>query len=1540
MTEAKIGDNQASDDSFNEQAKSYEKLKQSISSGFVEAGARYAGPSAQGKPTAAQTIKASLGTGLTASIFGGLSVNEGDFDPDYDVKADLRPGDERYLPLFIKSPNLEETQRIQHEIDQRDEYLRIQSERPFVAFGGHFLDPLSLGVDIATYGLGRAVSIPFLANAARRTEIGLQAANALKNAPRTARAIEEGARGVHANVASIYGSTQIKVATNELEDDEALGEHLVMGSLIGLALGGAVGLIGTKGTKKITEDFTQAQRVGGEAAHAPPEFTGPPRPSNAELGILSTGERPNIRAEAEATKKLTPEEVRTAAIARRAEVDAELPQRASAYAALRKQFTQIGENLNKNPNVPKIVNKALSLVTAPYRNMSASNRLLSAPFGSGRLFVMGMVRNATEFAGTREGLVLPRSAQNRMEDIGNHALDVSLDIQKMYLEANKVSPGAFASERLLLGERIYDEEAFFRDVGTQMLHIGRPTQNAKNVNPTVQKAAAHAYKEFYKPMGDLLKEYGLIAEDSAIEETLNYLNRLYKTDRIIQDPEGFKGWLANVFDEQNDELKSLLPAYEQNLKNARELNRDASRFEKAADEIDNLVEKVERDEIQTKIAQTEATRAEKSKRASETYEAQKANIVDKYDEIRTRPDAEIPAIAPIKKSLKEEIRSALDEQKSLLKDYHNDRSRLQAEIKSERNIFKEQKRSILKGNRDYEIKQQMADKFIAEYSEHPEYSAYSLDEVKKIATKTFGELDNATLKRLRQIHLNDYRIKTINAIDEHRSKIYSLDKEIAQLESIFKSDLQSEVTSSLSELEKASKKIGKISAGPERLRILESREKLELQLIDLKEKHAQYKIDMAAHKEQAKLSEPINRLEYLQKKYSRAGLEAFYTRKATERSFPTLKSQARALERGTIAKITPSNDARIIAEELREGATIETQRAEDIIPDRLRSNTTGQPRRTYDKDLEPTYAYERADQTMMTILGQEDEIVFNPVLTTLGGGTPSMFKPRNIKIPDDYPGLEQWVERDIRVLMDNFGRGVAPPVALTELKNQLNEMPIIRQTVKRMNLARNGLSDRQLIEAPDTIQHYSEIPGVLATMMREEYRLMSEGLTGKPLDDLLRQYQAAEREMKTIFQQVKGVFGQGLNINSSDISDFISLFNSAASTVTTTNIVISMMSELMTPSLRYGFKKYINETLAPLLSSAELRNMSKQELKAMHLTTKVAQGAIIKNKISGRPNSLKNSTVGRFFSNLSNRLGNVTGANHMQESNEIMTAILVKNNLLLMSEKAANGTATANEITHLAQRSISPEKAKRINELWKKYGWEKEGVRGIDPSKLSNMSPEDAKAWADYTGFVNDDLKTIIAKPGIGSLPNYSYTPMGGAILYLKKYFFAATNDVLIPAAQRADKNAVQGFSGLFAMGALQSEIRKLYRDEERKPFNLESFIVEALTNSAIPGIYSFGVDIASASGIIAGAGGARYDPSGGLAAYITGPGVIGLSGRTLGILAKLRKIATDEDKQFTYKEFNAMANTYVPLYKWAPIASVVKPNVREYFESIGRGGE
>lgn len=1530
-----------------------DEARKGLQPGFNLAAPRFASPPGPLARTIPETAQAAIRQGPTLGFLNAFKYNpEAKADPDFIVQDFMRPQDYRYPVLASMAPNLEEWQRAQAAMDARDSDYEAMQARPWVSGFSMFLDPGALGIDIASYGLGHLVTVPLIAGTLGRTQAGIRMGQVLARSPRGAHVLEQSVIGAEAGALSTYLQDAGRKEVDPFHDSDHLGSHMFFNSLIGLALGGTVGYLGYNKTRALEGKYNRAYQATQKAQNPPPDFVGPPEPTPSQRGILSTGKRPDIRMELqeEPKPKKTKEQIKSEAQALKESVELAAPERESLYAGMRSQFRIIGENLIDGKGVFGPIKNALEFVSRPVRKMSATNRLLSSPFGSARLAAVGMARNATEFLGTREGLILPRSAQNRIEDIMNKALDAQIQMYEYYLKANKIEPGKFAAERLAVGKRIYEETKFYEDASTHMLHLDRPSERNFVVEPNVKAAAKVAYDDLYKPLGDLLKDYNIISKDAGIDEVLNYLNREWSTQKLLNDPEGFKNWLADFYDFQNEKLKSILPNYNQEKDFAKLMERDAKRFDRAADEIEKLEKKVDKN-LGSQIQKLESEKDLEFERITEKYDNQRDKVTEKYNAaIET---GKLPDVKTTKKLLKREIKSARAERDKITKQYDNQISSVDMEIKNARVARDAEIKAIKEGKRDKLIEDEFKSTLKEEGAEFEFESPELVDVIDEVAAEIGQEIDPQIIKGMRKDLVSEKRLEYSIAIDDLKAKRYQIRAEKKRVLDANKQALDKDLTEGTNLLEQEAKLSGKkIKDAEAKEKLFNARKNLELKIIDLKQDK---ELALKAQKFAQRVSEiqaPVERLEYLQRKYSRAGMVAMVERRAatqqaeklkqfgaTDESLAKMISDAKSKERKKINEAQVVNEARALAEELRADAAMVNERAEKMIPWELRSSKTGKPYSTWDKAEFPEHAYNLADRTYYTILGQEDEIVTNPVLAMLSGTqNAGMFKPRSVKMPDDYAGITNWVERDIRVLMNNFASGVSAPIALTELMQELNQLPIIKQTVKRMQVLDKNIGPVKALDMPDEMVHYTEVPKVLGTMMREEYRMMSKGLSGDELKKLTQQYKNAEKDLSDLDKQIKGVFGNGSNVNSRNAADMIDLVNSGMSTVINNNLVISMMGDTMAPVLQYGFRDYIEKGLKPLLDSAELRALNAKELRQMGIAIKVAQGQVMKNRISGRQTSLKNSVVGRKISNLANRMGNITGANAMQDFTEVATGVLVKTNMLEMAEKIAKGTISNRELTHLAQRSISPEKAKAIYEMYKRHGWSRDGVRGIDPAKMVNPSPADAQAFRWYQNFVNDDVRAIIARPGVGSLPNFAYTPAGKSVLFLKKWFMAATNDLFLPAAQRFDKQALEGFSFLFAMGALQSKIRQLYRSEELDEFSIEGFITEALTNSGILGIYTFGLDAALAAGIIAGNGGARFDPMNGLPSMIAGPGAVGLTERGLNILGRMRKIMTNEDRQFEYKDLNYMMSTAAPFYRWAPVSSVVKPTLKEYFESIGRG--
>lgn len=1497
------------------------KADASFSGGYMQAAPRYAQPVATPERSVGEVFRATMSEGLSADAYRALTADsDANYEqPDFDYSQFMRPQDQPFIGYLASIKNEELFKSAQADIDRRNQNLRTMSARPGVTVLSSFADPVELALGAATVGAFNALSLPVMAGITAKS---VRAAQIAARSPRLAKVAVVGAEGALEGAVQTGLSIEMQANLNQLKNDDELAHHMAIGSLVGGMLGGSVGMIGKTKTTKLIDDFAAADKylhVYGEAS-APrpgsPDFAGPmPR---YETGLRMQG-APEINI------PKTKAQIATEAEALALRVGKEgLPVRSAAYAELKATLTTLGEAAISK--LPKPAQQALNFVAKPLRNMSYTNKLISSKFGVAKFAALRFARNATEVMGTRTGTVLERNVQNKLEDMSSTVTNLSVNAYEGFLKINNIKPGAFAGERLKAGKIIYPENKFYEDIGSQILHVNQTTEHTRGAPEIVKDIARQYYKKLYEPVGNTLKDYGYLPKNADIKETINYLNRTWDTTKLMSDPDGFTDWMANYFREVNEALKSIKPNYDKVMQDAAKMKAIGNRFVKAADKIDKLNTKIAKRNILEKLKGVEVEASTKTNAVINKYETLKAEAKQAKEMLPKQ-------VAELKADVKATAKQLLKEKEDTLKKYNDKQAELKASITGIRSQVKINSLKVLKGDFDEEIVSKIVQQhFEQNYTLSREAFEMGATKAEKrdLINDAMATIDDSDMRLLRRQKISEFKLEAVDKIDAIKPEINALKKERTEFKNLFDKELLSLSNESLELMKK--------KTSPE------VNQSLRIKYLNLKERYELYKIQSQANVAKTKLVEPIIRLDFLQRKYSGEGLAIVEARKRAEKMAAfipdakvkkTMLAAARKEQRIALRQLKVKNEARALGEDFRAASEREVIRAEAMIPDQYRSTSTGKPYRIFDESIEPTYAKDQATKTFNTMIGTDDEVILNPTLTSLGGG-PSILKPRNINMPDTYPGIENFVNRDVRFLAQSYARGASPVIAMHEMMQSMNTMQVFRDTVKRIQVEKYGA--KRALSMPDEMVKYTEVQGVLQAALLEEHRINSKGLVGKELEAATAEYKKAKLGIDKVASQVMGTNAEGFNINASDAADFVDNFNAAISTVTTSNIVISMLSDSMSAVYRYGGRKYIEKGIAPLLTDPALFAMTKAELKGLNIALKTGTSAILKNKISGNASSLKNSKFGVFVNNLSSRLQNITGSSTVQDTFTIAATTLIKTDFLDVAQSVSRGTVTAKQLTHLAQRGVSPEDAKLVAKLFDKYGWSRGKVKGIDPSKMKSMTPEDGKAFTKYMDFINDELKATQVQPGIGSLPDWSGNWAGKSVLYLKRWFFVATNDLFVPAIQRADSEAMQGFLGTFAIGALQTQIRRIYRGQELDDdFSKPGFVVDAMTNSGLLGIYSFPVDIASMYGFLPSMGGSRYNPGNGLASYVAGPGVFGYSDKSLQAMSKLYKIATDEDRQFTFKDFNYIANMGLPMYKFAPISAFAQPRLKEYFESQGR---
>lgn len=1470
----------------------------------------------------------------------GYSLDANDMDIDFNVKEHA-PKEMllKYPALYALANNSEVADRLTQSLYQDEEDLAVLADNPWKAMLAQFLLPQEQALGFGAYNLARAATLPVLSRLASfATSVESVPIRAAMN-PRVVSGLREAVLGAETGAAMAAIEEPFKRAVDDTYHAQDLMMKSLHEALWGAALGGALGALFPGKVEKIKKDAIEVYEIQkeaqGSAKIAMEDFVGPPErvPPKIEPDL-------GLRAlDMESIKALTDEEI--------ASIGSEegLQARSTLYQRLRDYFNPVGAKILKGETGYKNIDRALKLLSGPLRNMSAGNRALTSAFGTIKLYTQSIVYNGWELQGTREGMVMPRNAQLYIEHLLTMGSQLKVALHEIWLKSNGIEQGAFATEKANFGSKIWDQENFYSAVSEAMLYVDTPYEGKMSFNEHVLQGARYAWENVYKPVGDILKDINILDKNAKPKDILNYLNREYSLDKIYSDPDGFVRWAQGVFTDLNEQLKTMLPNYRAAKEYARGVKRMADVFERAAEKMANLGGENQKQRLK-KLAELETNKTKKEESIKNKFEAKIKSIKEKYDRLRSIGSTDVPDIKTTRKIIRETIKDAHKELDKLTAEYDREINSVRKTVDNVRNKRNQEIRDIRRGAKDSLIKKEFRDAQIEDLTSQgidldlPENMAF-VDEM-------IDEMHPDTLHELRADYINLKRSLANSELDSLKADLKAWSDAKKQGLSSSKKFYNKDLKEAVKLLEEESKVTGKSKTTQKVNKLLDIREKLEEKLVSLQRDFNLFKVD-SSYQEQAKnLIKDEKALEFMRKKYGMQGYQFTLMEQSqikriketpglTESEVDARIKEVKKRTRELIKQAVPDDEAKAIAQSLLEGYKTELENAESLISDDFRGKD-GKPRRTWSVEQEPETALNLARKLFDTVQGMKDEVVSNPLFSALSANRGArVFKARQLPIPDNYPGLANWTERNIGILANNFMRGVAPAIALTKVMHELNKMPIIQQTVKRMQIASKSIGPEKAKTLPTTMQHYSEIPAVFATMAREEYKILAKGLEGKELKDLNAQYNQVEADLVTMWDTVTGLMGNRMSINSAKMAEVVGLGNSQASTVTNNNLSISLISDLFSSLFNYSLKDWFNN-LRQFSTDAGLRELNKKELADVGLGLSVALGTVTEARYSGSMHSLKNTPIGKGITGLATRIGNFTGANKFYDFIEVANGALIKSKLLETAEKAANKTLSADDKIMLSQNGLSEEQAVNIFNLWKKHGWEKGRSRGLDPDNVPELNGVDLQAYGDYHYFIKNVSLKINVKPGAGSLPDSAYTVFGRAVLFLKKWFFAVTNDTLFPALQRSDQEAAQGALFMLATGVLQSEIRRTARGEERKEFDMESFIVDTLSNSAVFGVYGMPIlDLGTASGIFATNGGARYDPMNGVASWIMGPGIIGTSQRSLNVLGRLSQMARNDDRVFSYKDLDYTFSTAVPLWRFAPIHGLLAPRIKDYMESTGR---
>jgi hypothetical protein len=1493
------------------------------------------------RPTVTGVTEASLANSpFFGALFGGLGEDK--FEPvtGFNPEEYIGPELEQYRNMLKTAKSPQRFVQMKEFYARRQEREALMADASFMqhAIGGipaQIFDPINLAINLGT-GYGAATASRLFLNKVissasviknNATILGRAAGAITRNPVKFSAAQGAAFAGADAFVSSYAQDTLAKQIDPLGIDDTHKLENAVYSAMYGMFFGAIGGTYQGYKAKKDFADIANFVMKNDTPDPVVPDITAPVE-SKAGQTILASGEAapaqkgmespqvspegnqgklqetpkpmestypPMILASGEEIPKLSPSEARAKAMEagklEQAKEAAGAGERLAWYNDLKQTFDMVAPN-----QLVRFFNKAIL-------KLSPANRLIGSNFGSAKLAAASLARVAYEFVGTSMEKIVPQSVQIKIIAAQGRLNGVRMEHQKLFAQYNKTA------------EKVLSIDEFNKMVGDHMLVVGK--KGHVHAIPEIEQSAKIFY-DLYKPYGDKLRALGIIEGDDAIE-SLNYINRMYDKPGMISDPESFinteSSWISHV----NERLKRLMPMYREKKKLANSTLADARRYRRMEDSLIKESERFDVAKIKEKIKQATEKRDAKIAKAKEIREKR----------IKEAQESLAGSVDELKANLKQEFKNYKKEVKEAGKFYDNEIKIYKRELDVKRQELKEVKRKIANGGFDEEIKLERIRQLEATLIENTG-GIYDAKQLKQQAVALIEEeWDQLDVGIGREAYFDENFSalrKDIEALVPFINDLKAEKKEF--LKKTF-GDLELETRAVNDSIEQVGK-LDKQSAA----------QKLRNRIAEIKYKHAESKANRLYKESFQDITRDFANYERKKQRYSPEGYKF-------EQQF---KDQAKGVEqlRELYGDDWVKQNLKLIKKELRESLlpkkTIEQllekpfeikagevaglleemhpkllDEAEKLIPNDFRSSTTGNPYPIFDEAVNPDYARQRAESVYNNVLGRNNDVVINPTFNAIMNGKPNSLKARTNKIPDNWPGADKMFVRDIEVLANQMVNSVAPVLAMADLAKTLNGIDVAKVAWRKLLVEEKVAQgmNKDIAYSRITMENlpeitYRDVRKVFLAMMAEERNDMLKGAVGEERLKIENAAQMAANDFDEVFKEVMGLNAGGYNTNSKYASDLVDLANGMASTVVNSNIFMSFMQDFLVPATQHGFGKVVRSWMS-MLNSPEIKNLSKQEAQKLGYAIKSAQSDWVAHKWYGNPNSPKASTFAYNLQKIRRKLSFFTGSSAVQDAVLNTSWALNTTEVLDACVKAVNGTLDTKGQRWLGKLGIDNNQAKLIADLFEKYGFEKDGGKGIDSTNVGTMTPNDTLAMETLNMAVLTEVETFHGNVGLtGSTGFGGDNPIAKLFLFLKSYFFKVTTDVLVPAAQRWDSQALEGYLMMLGGGMLSSELRAMARGEDRSDMSLSARIYEGLETGGNLGVASI-----FASQSIAGMAGltdSRFGTGG-----FNAP-VIGLAGQVANNIAKWRKTMTDEDSEVDPKLIRQTLS-FIPAARFMPIA-------------------
>ncbi len=384
-------------------------------------------------------------------------------------------------------------------------------------------------------------------------------------------------------------------------------------------------------------------------------------------------------------------------------------------------------------------------------------------------------------------------------------------------------------------------------------------------------------------------------------------------------------------------------------------------------------------------------------------------------------------------------------------------------------------------------------------------------------------------------------------------------------------------------------------------------------------------------------------------------------------------------------------------------------------------------------------------------------------------------------------------------------------------KNFLHPDPVISVMNYNIALGRKNAHKRMLNRL--TVNGTSE---ELVNTLKAQYEGQKEALKAKGLEakkyekELVRlnkRYKVAQDDLRNTLNKV-----QGITKGSKKMRAYTSMANLFAVATKLGFLPFTMSTDLMANVFKHGFWPFIHDGLVPMLQG--LGGVLNTEA-GKAIRENAAHALLAENHMSLSFSDRNWMGAAQDYTPIQGKLQNglerlahysmnFSGANYVQNWNEMFSALVIQGKIMRSMDKFLKGELKEGhkDYKDLLKYGLDPKVyAQKFMDGWKETG--KAGI-GSGSFLAKYWEWSDIGAANKMSRAINKAVKDTIIRRGMFDAPFAMDDPLINSIMLFKGYTLASLNRFLVPLLQKPEADKLVGTMFMLTVGATQNPLRRI----------------------------------------------------------------------------------------------------------------------------------